>query len=230
MRSTKRGRGTPTEITAFADDEALAGFTKRQRELLDAALKVMSRKGYEGSRTREIAREAGVSEATLFKHFPTKRDLLSALMRPFVATVIKPTMMGSVRALIRDAGDAPLEQLLRDIMRDRVKLFRAHVPLMTTLILEAVRQPDLLEIVRTQVIPEIVELFDSVLERARSRGELGDVDRLVFIRGVLGLLIGYLALSGLFPDLLGGDGDENAIKGMVGLLLRGAGTRKEEGT
>jgi AcrR family transcriptional regulator len=227
MAKTKQKRGEPAVLTGLADEEALAGFTGRQRELLEAALKVMSRKGYEGSRTREIAREAGVSEATLFKNFPTKRHLLRALMLPFVATVIKPAMMSSVRALIRDAADGPLDQLLRDIMRDRLRLFRAHMPLLTTLILEAVRQPDLLEIMRTQVVPEVVDILDGVLNYARSRGELGGIDRLVFIRAVLSLLMGYLALSELFPGLLGGDGDENAIVGMVGLLLHGAGSRKE---
>ena len=227
MKGSRKKRAAAGSTVHFADDEALAGFTESQRELLDAALKVMSRKGFDGSRTREIAQEAGVSEATLFKHFRSKRDLLSALMRPFVSTVVKPTVMGSIRALIRDGAELPIEKLLGAIMRDRVALYRTHGTLMRTLMLEAVRHPDLLAIVSTQVIPEILELFDQVLTRARARGEIGSVDRLVFIRSAIGMIFGYIAFSELFPAVLGGDNDETAIDGMVKLLLHGAMPEKE---
>ena len=52
----------------------------RQR-LLDAAARVYARSGLEGATTREIAREAGVNEVTLFRHFRTKDNLLSEVVR-----------------------------------------------------------------------------------------------------------------------------------------------------
>ncbi|WP_446715397.1 helix-turn-helix domain-containing protein [Caloramator sp. Dgby_cultured_2] len=36
-------------------------------------MKVFSEKGFEGSRTSEIAKEANVAEGTIFKYFKTKR-------------------------------------------------------------------------------------------------------------------------------------------------------------
>lgn len=52
--------------------------TTRDR-LLQAAIQVFSRAGYVGATTREIAREAGVSEVTLFRHFQRKEQLLKAV-------------------------------------------------------------------------------------------------------------------------------------------------------
>ena len=52
----------------------------RQR-LLDAAARVFARSGLEGATTREIAREAKVNEVTLFRHFQTKDNLLSEVVR-----------------------------------------------------------------------------------------------------------------------------------------------------
>jgi AcrR family transcriptional regulator len=221
-KKAKVGQGV-----AFADDEALAGFTERQKGLLDAALKVFNRKGYEGARTREIAGEAGVSEATLFKNFPTKRHLLSALMKPFVATVIKPTMLKSVLAILEENQDAPLDHLLREVMRDRLRLIRARLPLFRTLVLEAARQPDLLEVIRIEIIPEIAAVFKTMLDRAEARGEPVPKDRRAFMRAALSLLVGYLVLSELSPEHFGDGGDEKAIESIVHLLLNGAVQRKE---
>jgi AcrR family transcriptional regulator len=49
-----------------------------QHRILEAAVQLFSRQGYSGSSTNEIARLAGVSEVTVFRHFPRKRDLFWA--------------------------------------------------------------------------------------------------------------------------------------------------------
>lgn len=56
----------------------LPGDERRDR-ILDAALRVFAERGFHGATTRELAKAAGVSEALMFRHFPTKEDLYSAL-------------------------------------------------------------------------------------------------------------------------------------------------------
>jgi AcrR family transcriptional regulator len=51
--------------------------------LLKAATKVFAEAGTRGATTRRIAQEAGVNEVTLFRHFPTKDDLLHAALEDF---------------------------------------------------------------------------------------------------------------------------------------------------
>jgi len=48
---------------------------ERRSALIDAALRVFSDGSYSGATTAEIAREAGVSEPILYRHFASKRDL-----------------------------------------------------------------------------------------------------------------------------------------------------------
>src|ERR1700751_6369061 len=52
----------------------------RQR-ILAAAQQVFSRDGFQGAPTREIAREAGVNEVTIFRHFRTREELLHSTLR-----------------------------------------------------------------------------------------------------------------------------------------------------
>ena len=47
----------------------------RRQQILHVASGLFARKGYQGTTTREIAEEAGVNEALLFRHFPTKENL-----------------------------------------------------------------------------------------------------------------------------------------------------------
>ena len=51
---------------------------ERRRALVDTALRVFAEGSYRGTTTAEIAREAGVSEPILYRHFASKRDLYLA--------------------------------------------------------------------------------------------------------------------------------------------------------
>jgi len=51
----------------------------RRTAIIKTARKVFVEKGFYGTTTRELAEAAGVSEALLFKHFPSKEALYSAI-------------------------------------------------------------------------------------------------------------------------------------------------------
>ncbi|WP_027007129.1 TetR/AcrR family transcriptional regulator [Conexibacter woesei] len=57
----------------------------RQGEILDAALAVFAEHGYDAARVRQIAARAGVSDAALYRHYPSKEavaaDLFATHMR-----------------------------------------------------------------------------------------------------------------------------------------------------
>jgi AcrR family transcriptional regulator len=61
----------------------------RQAEIRQAALSCFARLGYDGTRTRNIAEEAGVSEAALYRHWKSKEELAAELfadgMRAYAA-------------------------------------------------------------------------------------------------------------------------------------------------
>ncbi|PAB59078.1 TetR/AcrR family transcriptional regulator [Anaeromicrobium sediminis] len=48
-------------------------------KILNAALKLFIKEGFHGTSTSKIAKEAGVSNGTLFHHFKTKESLISRL-------------------------------------------------------------------------------------------------------------------------------------------------------
>ena len=48
---------------------------ERRKAIVKAAVPLFARKGFAGTTTRELAEAAGISEALLFKHFPSKQSL-----------------------------------------------------------------------------------------------------------------------------------------------------------
>src|SRR5258706_2541390 len=52
---------------------------ERNCRILSAVRKVFAKRGLEGTTTRELAKEAGVSEALLYKHYPSKEALYQAM-------------------------------------------------------------------------------------------------------------------------------------------------------
>ena len=59
--------------TRMAGDE-------RREQICEIAMRLFSHRGFSGTTTREIANSAGVSEATVFKHFANKDELYAAIL------------------------------------------------------------------------------------------------------------------------------------------------------
>ena len=53
---------------------------RTRRQILDAALKLFSERGFARTSVRDIAQEAGITDAAIYYHFSSKRDLFEALM------------------------------------------------------------------------------------------------------------------------------------------------------
>lgn len=52
---------------------------ERREAIIRTALKVFSERGFHGTTTKALAKEAGVSEALIFRHFPSKGELYAAM-------------------------------------------------------------------------------------------------------------------------------------------------------
>jgi AcrR family transcriptional regulator len=53
---------------------------ERRKAIVAAAVPLFARKGFAGTTTRELAEAAGISEALLFRHFPSKKQLYSEIL------------------------------------------------------------------------------------------------------------------------------------------------------
>src|SRR4051794_37677402 len=65
-------------------EKFLAPTTEKERAIIEAAVELLGERGIDGATTAEIARRAGVTEKTLFRYFPSKRDLIKRVLFPLL--------------------------------------------------------------------------------------------------------------------------------------------------
>lgn len=70
-------RTIPTKVSARGP---YAKTAQRKQEIIDAATNVFAGRGYHGGSLRDISRELGISLTSVVHHFPTKDDLLIAVL------------------------------------------------------------------------------------------------------------------------------------------------------
>jgi AcrR family transcriptional regulator len=54
---------------------------EREAQILQSATRVFARSNYRLTRTADIALEAGISEPTIYKYFPSKKDLFIRILK-----------------------------------------------------------------------------------------------------------------------------------------------------
>jgi AcrR family transcriptional regulator len=110
--------------------------------IVEAARQVMHDIGLSRATTKEIARAAGCSEATLYKYFASKEELFIAVVRSEL-----PTFGALLGRLLTDPGRRTTEQALTDLAREATLFYEAAMPLGAALFAEPgllQRQRDLL--------------------------------------------------------------------------------------
>jgi len=106
-------------------------------KLLDAAVAVFAREGISSATTREIAREAGVNEVTLFRNFQTKQGLLAAVLEK--AFLPADVDAAGEKSTPRVTDAKTLAKVLRDFAEDDFARKRRNIALMRVLIGESHR-------------------------------------------------------------------------------------------
>lgn len=56
---------------------------RTRRIIVETAMAEFSAKGFQATNTRDIATMAGISHGTIFVHFPTREDLIMAVVLEF---------------------------------------------------------------------------------------------------------------------------------------------------
>jgi AcrR family transcriptional regulator len=169
---------------------------ERRQAVLDTACRVFSRSSYRGATTAEIAREAGISEPILYRHFGSKRDLYLACL---------DEAWGAFRAVCEQAVAADRDKCLgaiADAYMAKGKKIRV-IDLWIQALNEASEDKVIAAAVRKQ-IREVRDFFADVIRDGQARGIINpdrdaDAEAWIFVAG--GLLATIDArLGGLLGD------------------------------
>jgi len=134
-------------------------------ELQDAAVRLGARDGVQGASIRTIAREAGVSEGAVYKHFGNKDELIREAY-----TAIVDEMARDKLVLLR--ADLPFKHALRAWVKLTFEYFDGNRDAFSYVLL----MPHQMAGALGDVYKKQGEIFRSFLADAQKRGETKDID------------------------------------------------------
>lgn len=165
----------------------------RRHQILDTAMDLFGRQGYLGTTTRQISEAAGVNEAIIFRHFPTKEDLYWEVLDRKIRQE-----QGCVRVLerMRDAS-APREVFVaigRDFLERRAK----DPSMMRLLLFTALENHELSSRFFHTYITDVYERLADYIREQIDAGRFRPVDPLLAARGFLGMFVYHFMVQELF--------------------------------
>jgi TetR/AcrR family transcriptional regulator len=191
---------------------------QRREQLIEVSVDLFSRKGFNGTTTREIAIAAGVTEAVIFRHFETKEHLYRAI----VDRRFNSADAGKWKAGLRSAMDQNDDRAVVSTLISAVIGTHKADPKFERLMLYAALEGNevALQYVR-QVTASIVESFRAYFTRRQKEGALRAIGPDAALHAIAGMAKGY-ALSkyvhGLKDRCLS---DDEAIDSFTQIAMRG---------
>ncbi|MBW6513326.1 MAG: TetR/AcrR family transcriptional regulator [Candidatus Syntrophosphaera sp.] len=178
--------------------------TKRQEDIIQAAILIIARQGFKNLTTKNLAREMKLTEAALYRHFESKNDLITKILEYF------QLMSCQVLEDIRTAGLAPLERVRRFVM-NRYEMFSANPDLAQVMFSEELFRydPAFSEQMRG-IMHSHKDSVVSYLREAQEQGQIGaNLDPGQLFRIIVGSMrftVTQWNLSGQGFDLVGEGG------------------------
>ena len=190
--------------------------TPTKEKILDAAVALVSQKGYLGATTREIARGAGVTELTLFRHFGSKEKLFEACLN-------RNTFLPTLKELMPDLEDLSYEDALRTVGRSFLLSLKERKPIVMIMQAEMCRYPDKMKRMSGTFFDEMLGTLAGYFTAHQRKGELRSFPPELAARMFLGMLFSYFRTEELMrgTDITRQGRMEKAVSGFVDIFIHG---------
>ena len=168
----------------------------KEIRIINAAINIFSEKGFESTRTREIAERAGIAEGTIFRYFPTKDAILERMV-PLLIRVMMPRISGPIEKIIHAHANDPVEDVWREILIDRIQMIRDNGRFIKSVLPELIHRAPLLNQLKTSILPVIEQYISKVVEYGKARGELDSaLNSQLVMKQLLGFILSYSMFGG----------------------------------
>ncbi len=158
----------------------------RRNQILAAAKTVFAEKGFHSATTKDIARQAGISEGTIYNYFQNKTALLIGIFELMQTTVQAEAVIPSpdqtdVRGLLTAYFRYPL-MALKD---DNFGLFRVVMS-------EIMVNPELRMLYHQRILEPSLTMTEAYFQQLVAQGLIKPVNIGLLVRAISGLIMGLI--------------------------------------
>jgi AcrR family transcriptional regulator len=138
----------------------------RRRQILETALRLFAKQGFDGTSTKQIAQEAGIAEGLIFHYFRTKEHLLTTMMETH------HSYRGELQGLLGSAKDRTAAEVLHQLATESLARFRREAEITLVMFSTAQTNPKVGAILRKLIAEEGVAGLSAYLRARIAAGEL----------------------------------------------------------
>ncbi|WP_461206493.1 TetR/AcrR family transcriptional regulator [Clostridium sp. DL1XJH146] len=188
-----------------------------KEKIISKSIEIISEKGYSATSTREIAKEAGVSEATIFKYFNTKEELLNKVVVNIIREFKRYTLEDSFPKLFKDIKDKNGDEQLIAIIKERYGFLKTNMVTLKIILHEMFINEDVENIFKKEIWGNMEAILDGVLDKGKKEKIFrDDLDNKSITTTILGMLFSTL----VFADITNVS-NVSLIDTFLGILLEG---------
>ena len=186
-----------------------------REKILDAGLRLISKKGYLGATTREIAKTAGVAELTLFRHFSSKEKLFQEVINSY-------TFLPALKGLIPELKELDYRNALSVIAKKFLERLSERKELIKIMHSEIHLYPSKVKDIYHNFIVEMVGTLASYFRELQAGGMLRDFNPEMGARAFFGMFFSYFNSQEFLrqKEIKAADHDI-VITGYIDIFIRG---------
>ena len=207
------------EAPAGPNGARMAG-EDRRLQILGVAVSLFSQRGFRGTTTKEIAQAAGVSEAMVFRHFATKKELYSSILdhKACSGGPADPEQMVA-EALKRKDDRAVFEGLALGALRHH----ESDPEFQRLLLHSALERHELAQMFFETFVRRVYEFLGGYIRKRQRDGAIIKIDPAVVVRAFIGMVIHHSLNNNLWDPKrrLLNISNETAARQFTEILLNG---------
>lgn len=193
---------------------------ERRHQICQIAMKLFSERGFSGTTTKEIANSAGISEATVFKHFSNKDELYAAILDN------KACDQGLIHPFVEIADKMEAKDdygVFYGMALNALEKHRKDSDFLRLMLHSALEDHELARVFFENFITHIYDYLGDYIRVRQADGEFREVEPRVIVRAFIGMFIHH-SLNNILWDKeqkLLKISNEEAAHEFTEILLRG---------
>jgi AcrR family transcriptional regulator len=189
----------------------------RRQQILETAMDLFGHQGYLGTTTRQIAEAAGVNEAIIFRHFPTKDELYWEVLDRKIRDG-----QGSARIAERLQRGGTQREVFTAIGRDFLERRTKDPSPMRMMLFTALENHELSSRFFHTHVADFYEMLAEYIREEIRAERFRDVDPLLAAKGFFGMFVYHFMIQELFEGRKYQPGDIDEVsQTLTDIWLRG---------
>jgi AcrR family transcriptional regulator len=189
----------------------------RRQDILAAAMELFAKKGFRGTTTRDLASQAGVNEAIIFRHFNNKEELYSAILECKASEKERDTRIQELERLAKESDDEKFFHSLGAAFLERHENDTTFLRLLLFSALEGHQLSDMFIANMTARNP-----IANYIQKRIDEGAFRPMDAQLAARGLFGMFASFVLWQEIFgmKKTQPHDRDE-VVRTFVSIFLKG---------